>query len=150
MMHKGMIFDVGMHTGKDTEFYLRKGFDVVAIEANPQLVQQTRTRLRQYVENGRLIICEMAVARDDGEIDFYVNDTHKNRFLQGIFRGPSSDSHHFSGRFSCLVCDAVTHETRISGSPNRWSGNNRKLSQTSPNPFTTSLPSSLLTICSLW
>jgi 16S rRNA A1518/A1519 N6-dimethyltransferase RsmA/KsgA/DIM1 with predicted DNA glycosylase/AP lyase activity len=33
--HKDLIYDVGMHHGEDTEFYLRKGFRVVAFEADP-------------------------------------------------------------------------------------------------------------------
>ncbi len=28
-MRDDLIYDVGMHTGEDTEFYLRKGFRVV-------------------------------------------------------------------------------------------------------------------------
>ena len=36
--HKDLIYDVGMHKGEDTEFYLRKGFRVIAIEADPDLV----------------------------------------------------------------------------------------------------------------
>ena len=35
---KNLIFDIGMHIGQDTEFYLKKGFCVVAVEANPKLV----------------------------------------------------------------------------------------------------------------
>ena len=30
-----LIFDVGFHKGEDTEFYLKKGFPVVAADANP-------------------------------------------------------------------------------------------------------------------
>jgi len=30
-----LVYDVGMHTGQDTAYYLFKGYDVVAIEANP-------------------------------------------------------------------------------------------------------------------
>jgi len=30
-----LIFDIGMHHGGDTEFYLLKGFDVVAV-GNPR------------------------------------------------------------------------------------------------------------------
>ncbi len=41
-MNKSLIIDVGMHTGRDTEFYLKKGFEVIAIEANPR-TYQTRT-----------------------------------------------------------------------------------------------------------
>ena len=29
-MRQNLIFDVGLHLGEDSEFYLKKGFDVVA------------------------------------------------------------------------------------------------------------------------
>ena len=32
-----VIFDLGMHNGDDTAFYLSRGFNVVALEANPAL-----------------------------------------------------------------------------------------------------------------
>ena len=32
-----IIFDIGMHCGEDTDFYLKKGFTVVGVEANPEL-----------------------------------------------------------------------------------------------------------------
>ena len=38
-MTADLIYDVGMHNGADTAFYLAKGFRVVAVEANPELVQ---------------------------------------------------------------------------------------------------------------
>ena len=34
-----LIIDVGMHNGDDTAFYLAKGFEVVAVEANAALVE---------------------------------------------------------------------------------------------------------------
>lgn len=77
-MYEGLIFDVGMHKGKDAEFYLKKGFDVIGIEANSQLVEEVRSRLGKYVANGRLTICDIAVTDYDGEIDFYVNDAHND------------------------------------------------------------------------
>lgn len=67
-----------MHKGKDAEFYLKKGFDVIGIEANSQLVEEVRSRLGKYVANGRLTICDIAVTDYDGEIDFYVNDAHND------------------------------------------------------------------------
>jgi FkbM family methyltransferase len=65
-----------MHIGKDTEFYLKKGFKVVAIEANPALVDTAQTRLAHYISNGLLIIHNVAIAPYEGEIDFYVNEKH--------------------------------------------------------------------------
>ena len=35
MFMKDLIFDVGCNNGDDTDFYLRKGFRVVAIDADP-------------------------------------------------------------------------------------------------------------------
>ena len=37
-MNPRLIYDVGMHNGDDTAYYLRRGFRVVAIEPNPALV----------------------------------------------------------------------------------------------------------------
>jgi hypothetical protein len=37
---KNLIYDVGMNDGNDTAYYLSRGFRVVAIEANPVLVEQ--------------------------------------------------------------------------------------------------------------
>jgi hypothetical protein len=37
-----LIYDVGMCDGADTAFYLAKGFRVIAIEANPTLVERNR------------------------------------------------------------------------------------------------------------
>ena len=39
-VRKGLIFDIGMNNGNDTDFYLAKGFHVVAVEANPFLALQ--------------------------------------------------------------------------------------------------------------
>ena len=32
-LENNLIYDVGLHKGEDSEFYLKKGFRVVAIEA---------------------------------------------------------------------------------------------------------------------
>ena len=40
--HYDLIYDVGMHKGEDTEFYLSKGFKVVGFEADPDLTQYNR------------------------------------------------------------------------------------------------------------
>jgi len=75
-MNESLIFDVGMHTGEDTEFYLKKGFEVVAIEANPELVKHARSRFRDALSNKKLTLYDVAVADYEGEIDFYINSQH--------------------------------------------------------------------------
>jgi FkbM family methyltransferase len=61
-----LIVDVGMHVGQDTAFYLAKGFDVVAVEANPDLVAAARERFAGELETGRLRIVSGAIAESAG------------------------------------------------------------------------------------
>jgi FkbM family methyltransferase len=62
--HADLIYDVGLHKGEDAEFYLNKGFRVIAFEAEPELAALARKRLSKYVENGRLTIVEGAIVDD--------------------------------------------------------------------------------------
>ncbi len=68
-----LIFDVGAHQGEDTEFYLKKGFKVVAVEAHATLAQGLRERFSEAIALGQLIVVESAVADKDGEVEFFVN-----------------------------------------------------------------------------
>lgn len=69
-----LIFDLGMNNGDDTAHYLSKGYDVVAIEANPNLVQRARERFRQEISNGRLVIEWVGIVDQRGSIPFWVCD----------------------------------------------------------------------------
>jgi FkbM family methyltransferase len=75
-MNAQLIYDVGAHLGEDTDFYLRKGFTVVAIEANPTLVQSLKERFRTSLSEGSLSLIEAAIAENSGEVDFYVNQAN--------------------------------------------------------------------------
>jgi FkbM family methyltransferase len=70
-----LIFDVGLHKGEDTDFYLKKGFKVVAFEANPDLVAHCKARFQGAIAGQRLRIVEGALAPEAaGErIVFYRN-----------------------------------------------------------------------------
>jgi FkbM family methyltransferase len=69
-----LIIDAGMHTGEDTDFYLAKGFDVVAIEANPRLVELASTRFAGAIAAGRLHIINAAIAERSGTVSLAVAD----------------------------------------------------------------------------
>ena len=70
-----LIFDVGFHKGEDTDFYLRLGFNVIAFEANPDLVEECRRRFPTEMRSGQLTIVEGAIAKDGAEktVPFFVN-----------------------------------------------------------------------------
>lgn len=71
-----LIFDIGMHDGQDTEFYLALGYRVVAVEAHPELAAAGRDRFADAIASGRLVIEEAAVCEEapaSGFVSFYVN-----------------------------------------------------------------------------
>jgi hypothetical protein len=51
-----LVYDVGMNNGDDTAYYLSLGFRVVAIDANPELVEQAKSRFANEIASQRLII----------------------------------------------------------------------------------------------
>ena len=46
-----LIYDVGAHKGENSDFYLRLGFRVVAVEANPMLVVNNAFVKRLVIPN---------------------------------------------------------------------------------------------------
>lgn len=68
-----LIYDVGAHKGEDTDFYLKKGFRVVAVEAAPLQAKALRERFSKAVASGQLTVVEAAVADAEGEIEFFAN-----------------------------------------------------------------------------
>ena len=68
-----LIFDIGCHIGQDSDFYLRKGFKVVGVEANPSLCAQLKRRFSQQIEDGNFVLIEKAIAEGAGEVAFFLN-----------------------------------------------------------------------------
>jgi FkbM family methyltransferase len=73
-MIEDLIYDVGMHNGDDTAYYLSKGFRVVAVEANPLLVRRGKKRFPEETADGRLQILNMGIGPEAGHHPFFVND----------------------------------------------------------------------------
>ncbi len=76
-----LIYDIGLHRGQDTEFYLKKGYRVVAFEAEPENAAFCRQRFAGEIADGRLTIVEGAIidatAKTNGDgVRFYRNTDH--------------------------------------------------------------------------
>lgn len=69
-----LVFDVGMHNGSDTAYYLARGYDVVSVEANPALCEAARSRFAAEIEAGRLDVRNVGVADEAGVMEFWVSD----------------------------------------------------------------------------
>lgn len=70
-----LVFDVGMHRGEDTAFYLAMGFRVVGFEANPELAEACRRRFADEIADGRVTIVEGAITEPGHDsVTFYRSD----------------------------------------------------------------------------
>ena len=69
-----LVYDIGMNNGDDTEKYLARGFRVVAIEANPILVESGTKRFSKAINEGRLAIESCAIFNQQGKTQFWIND----------------------------------------------------------------------------
>jgi FkbM family methyltransferase len=80
--HSDLIYDVGLNLGQDTDFYLKKGFRVIAFEADPDSVQFCRNRFADAIKDGKLIIVEGAISEiptsltQPAQVKFYRNVNH--------------------------------------------------------------------------
>jgi FkbM family methyltransferase len=69
-----IIFDIGMHKGEDTMIYLNSGYNVIAVEANPLLVELAKRKFQSYIDEGRLKILNFGIHINSNEnILFYKN-----------------------------------------------------------------------------
>jgi FkbM family methyltransferase len=76
VQHDDLIFDVGMNTCEDTEFYLAKGFRVVAVEANPSQCKAAGERYAREISKGRLTIVNRAISETRNPLAFYICETY--------------------------------------------------------------------------
>jgi FkbM family methyltransferase len=84
---KRTIFDFGANNGDDIPYYLLKGEQVVAVEANPVLADQIRARFAEPIAAGRLSVesCALTVGPSAEGVPFYV---HKSNHVLSQFPAP--------------------------------------------------------------
>jgi FkbM family methyltransferase len=69
-----LIYDVGMHRGEDTAYYIKRGFRVVGIEADPEHAAYCRAQFAAEIASGQLVLVEGAIAGTDAQtVRFYKN-----------------------------------------------------------------------------
>lgn len=90
-----LVFDVGMHIGEDTEFYLSRGCRVVGVEANPELLPLLRQKFCSELKRGQLHIVDKAISNASGTVPFALNSQrsiHGSISTKFIERGKSLGS----------------------------------------------------------
>jgi len=65
------IVDVGMNDGKDSDYYAKRGFKVIAFEANPTLTREADQKFQ--TSRAPVEVRNRAISDEDGTLTFYVN-----------------------------------------------------------------------------
>lgn len=89
------VFDIGMYDGSDTAYYLEIGCRVIAVEANPNLVQNAEEQFQPQLASGQLTCIHAAISPNGSEVEL---------FLSGTDLGSSS-----------LFSERVTHKRPLGG-----------------------------------
>jgi FkbM family methyltransferase len=71
-----LVYDIGCWDGSDTAFYLRSGYRVVAVDANPEVIRRLERAFGAAVQSGKLAIVHGAVAASGAPetVTFYVSE----------------------------------------------------------------------------
>ena len=86
-----LVYDLGMHCGEDTAFYLDRGFDVVGVEANPYLVEQLREAFAAELRSGQLRLVDKAINVRPGRARFLVSSVSVWGTLTNAFAERNAD-----------------------------------------------------------
>jgi FkbM family methyltransferase len=105
MPSNSLIFDLGCHSGQDSDFYLKKGFTVVAVEANPPLCDRLKQRFAGEIAQNRFILVEKAIAKQAGEIEFYV---HSEESIRGTTIVEFGDQTAKGSKWTTIVVPSTT------------------------------------------
>jgi FkbM family methyltransferase len=92
---KNCIYDLGMHHAQDTKFYLAKGYRVIALEANPEMVERAAGSLGDAVQRKQLTLVDRALwSHSNEKIPFFVNPVKDD--WSSAFKGWAEKSGHHS------------------------------------------------------
>ncbi|HXD78660.1 MAG TPA: FkbM family methyltransferase [Puia sp.] len=74
MSNRKLIYDVGANDGADTAYYLRSGYRVLAVEADPVLAAGLRDRFATAIAEGLVSVLHAAVLEKDvAGVDFFLS-----------------------------------------------------------------------------
>ncbi|MGB7593222.1 MAG: FkbM family methyltransferase [Terriglobia bacterium] len=72
--HSDLIYDVGLFDGGDTAYYLFRGCNVVAVDANPLMVERARLRFAKEIQAKRLTLLNVGISETPGTATFWISD----------------------------------------------------------------------------
>jgi FkbM family methyltransferase len=80
-----VVYDVGLHNGDDSDYYLTKGFRVVGIEADVSQCDGCRRRFARQIATGDMTVLNVGVGSEEGVAEFFV---HRDKPALSTFVAP--------------------------------------------------------------
>ena len=74
MTGRPLVYDVGLHNGDDAAYYLKKGFDVIGIDAHAGLCRSCNERFSEEIAAGRMHVLNVGVGAGEGSMEFFQNE----------------------------------------------------------------------------
>ncbi|MEP7007366.1 MAG: FkbM family methyltransferase [Sphingomonas bacterium] len=68
-----LAFDVGLNNGDDSDYYLKKGYRVIGIDANPSMCHLCKYRFKREVELGLMTVLNFGVSDHKSRGQFSIN-----------------------------------------------------------------------------
>jgi FkbM family methyltransferase len=68
------IFDIGCNNGDDTDYYLKKGFKVVAVDADKSMCDMVSNRFPDEIKAGNCVVVHGAFSETGTAVTFYICD----------------------------------------------------------------------------
>jgi FkbM family methyltransferase len=72
--HSDLIYDVGLFDGADTAYYLFRGYNVVAVDANPLMIEKARLRFSKEILAKRLTLLNVGISKTPGTATFWISE----------------------------------------------------------------------------
>jgi FkbM family methyltransferase len=68
-----LIYDVGLFDGEDTAYYLFRGYNVVAVDANPFVIKRAELRFAKEIRAKRLTLLNVGISKTPGTATFWIS-----------------------------------------------------------------------------
>ena len=104
------VFDIGMNNGDDSAYYLSKGYRVIAVEANPILVERARARFQAEIASGRMVIEHLGICSQPGRHPFWINEERDVFSSFDRARATRGRTHCHSVDVECVTFDTLLNQ----------------------------------------
>lgn len=87
---ENLIFDIGMHKGEDLQFYLNRNAKIIAVDADPLMIELVSRKFKSYIENNRLVLINKAISDvENSELKFNLSSNSEWSSLNPEIAGRS-------------------------------------------------------------